>query len=181
MSNISSTTPSRYFTASIWRLRSASKLASCRRTSVVCRVQLAADDVLVQVLEHAVHAADARPLVRGFVGQRVGVVRLADVQQVERRLLLGEPSSRHHGAHVVVLAPSGGSCRSRVQHGARIQHRQRDHARGCDSPAFLAGKPAGYSRATKRFELDLVRAQPLVELARNRSCSIPTRIRAAGW
>src|SRR3954469_18060872 len=52
--------------------------------------EAAADEFLVEVLEDAVDAADARPFVGRLVGQRERVVRLADVEQVERRLLLGE-------------------------------------------------------------------------------------------
>jgi hypothetical protein len=41
--------------------------------------QLAADDLVIEVLENAVYATDARPILRRFVGQSVRVVRFADV------------------------------------------------------------------------------------------------------
>src|SRR5579859_1153794 len=48
--------------------------------------QLAADDRLIQMLEDTVHAADARPLVLGLIRERVWIMRLAHIEQVERRL-----------------------------------------------------------------------------------------------
>src|SRR5438552_15816565 len=48
--------------------------------------ELSPDDLVGQVLEHSVHAADARPLVGLLVRQGERIVRLADVEQVERGL-----------------------------------------------------------------------------------------------
>ena len=56
--------------------------------------ELPADHLIVQVLEDAVNAADARPFFGRFVGQRVRIVGFADVQQVERRAVLRKRISR---------------------------------------------------------------------------------------
>ncbi len=92
--------------------------------------EFAADDLIVQVLEDAVNAGDARPVFRRFIGQRVGVVGLADVEQVKRGPVPGEAHFLDHRAHVVVPLHEAISIEAVVEDGARIEHGQRNHGVG---------------------------------------------------
>jgi hypothetical protein len=85
--------------------------------------QLAADDRLVEMLEHAVHAADARPLIFRLIRQRIRIMRLAHIEQVERRLIFRKTHLAHHGPHIVVLRHQSVAVETAVQHGGRIEHR----------------------------------------------------------
>ena len=99
-SNSSSTTPSKYFTASICRCRSARSLP-CQKlfpsVRAICRLRC-----VVQVLKHAMNAADTGPLFFRLAGQSIWIMRFAHIQQVKGRLLLREGHLRQHRAHIVV-------------------------------------------------------------------------------
>ena len=79
-SNSSSITVSRYCTAAIWRSRNSRSLSVIERTAFA-GAQFAANDMVIEMSEDAMDAADARPVFRWFVRERVGVVGFADVQR----------------------------------------------------------------------------------------------------
>ena len=110
------------------------------------------------MLEHSVHAADARPLVGRLVRQGERIVRLADVEQVERGLFVGERHLRQHRAHVVVLRHQLEGVEAVIEQRPRIEDRQRHHRMRPVSEVFLQ-KHGEIELRDERLELERVDAE----------------------
>ena len=117
----------------------------------------------VEVLEYAVHAADARPLLGRLAGQRVGVVRFADVEQVEGRAVLGKAHLAQHGAHVVMGRHEAVAVEAVIQDGVRVEHGEGNHGVRGVAQALLQERGQVHA-GHHGFEIEALGAQALVEL-----------------
>ena len=106
------------------------------------------------------HAGDARPLARVLVGARVGVVRLADVEQIEGRRVRGELQVVQHRRHVVVLGHQPVGVEVAVDGRVLVEHRHRHPGVRAVSEAVLeVGRQE--QRGQQALELDVGQAEPL--------------------
>src|SRR5215467_339570 len=124
--------------------------------------QLPTDDRLVEMLEYTVNTTDARPLVLRLVRQRIRIMRLAHVEEVERRLIFRKMHLAYHGPHVVVFRHEAIAIETAVQHGGGVEHGQRNH--GIGTVTEIAQQHRQIEAWHKAAELDAARAQTLIEL-----------------
>jgi hypothetical protein len=123
--------------------------------------QLAADHLAIEVLEDAVHAGDARPLARVLARQGEGIVRLADVEQPERRSFGVEAQPFEHRRHVVVGRHEHERVEVAIDRGGRVEHRQRDQRVGAVAVLVLQER-GQVERRQQLVELDAVGAEALI-------------------
>ena len=106
--------------------------------------QLAVAQVLVQVLEDAVHAMDSRPVARVFVGAGVGVVGFPDIEQEEARAIHVETHVLEHGSHVVVALHQLELIEVLIDGGLRVQDRHAHQS--------IGSVPNGVSQVRRKKE-----------------------------
>jgi hypothetical protein len=82
------------------------------------------------MLENAMYAAHARPLIRGLIGQGVGIMRFAYIEQIKIGLFFGKFQLLHHSPHIVVFFHQFVSIEPGIQNRFRIQHGKGDHGVG---------------------------------------------------
>ena len=115
--------------------------------------------VVIEPLEHAVHTRYVRPAARVLIGGGVRIVGLADVQEVEGRLL-AERHLREHRRHVVVLRHQLVRVEVAVDRRVLVEDRHRN--------AGVSSVPEGVlqvgreeERRQQLLELHVVDAEPL--------------------